>query len=148
MKNIPVDEAEWENLTTEIVKLFNAGKYDQAIPLAKKALKAIEDNITSDAADFSKVFDKFYNSYRNLGSLYFRKGDYAKAENVAKCALKLSEKMFGHSNLDTIPAILNLMVLYEKLGCYAQANALEVRKDAINKKDTMEFIEKLEQSRS
>ena len=146
MKNISVDEAEWKNLMTEIVELLNAGKYDQAIPLAKKARQAVEDNFTSDAADFS--LDTFEASYHNLGVLYIRKGDYAKAVIVAKRALMVSEKKFGYSNLNTIPAIIYLAQLYNKQGHYAQANALEERKDAIHKKRSIEFIEKMEQQDS
>jgi len=37
--------SEWETLNQEVIKLYQAGKYDQAVVVAKKALEVAEKSV-------------------------------------------------------------------------------------------------------
>jgi tetratricopeptide (TPR) repeat protein len=49
---------EWKKLTLEVENLYNAGKYDQAISVAEKALNVAEKNMGPNHPD---VTNSLYN---------------------------------------------------------------------------------------
>src|SRR2546423_5530279 len=77
--------AEAARLNSEVVKLFAAGKYDEALPLARRVLeireKALGDNILVVYA------------LNNLASIYTGKGKYGEAEPLFRRSLAVLEKI-------------------------------------------------------
>jgi tetratricopeptide (TPR) repeat protein len=66
---------EAKRLNDEAIKLHNAGRYKEAIPLAERALAIYEKAFGADHPDVAQ-------SLNNLTVLYQAKGDYAKAVEV------------------------------------------------------------------
>ena len=67
------DLAEAQRLNAEVERLYSAGKYDEAMPLAERALVIYEKALGPDHPYVATPLN-------NLALLYYNKGDYAKAE--------------------------------------------------------------------
>ena len=121
------DLAEAERLNDEVVRLCDAGKYDEAIPIAERAL-AIRQKVLGpshpDVAD----------SLNNLAFLYDTKGDYAKAEPLYQRALVIDERALGPDHPNVATDVNNLAALYYSNGEYAKAEPLFQRALAIRQK--------------
>ena len=70
-------EAEINNLIAKYEKLQDAGRFDEAIPLAKQVLKLEEDLRGPNHLDTAVAAN-------NLAELYRSKGDFASAEPLYK----------------------------------------------------------------
>lgn len=79
------DAAEADRLTAEVVKLYGAGKYDEALPIAKRVLELREQ--APGGGDLKLSY-----ALTNLGNIYARKGLNKEAEPVFTRALALAEK--------------------------------------------------------
>ena len=101
----------------EYKALNEAGKYHEALPFAKAALRLGVMQFGED----SKTTAVFLN---NLGALYYALGDYAKAEPLYKRALAISEKALGPDHPSVATGINNLGNLYYALGDDAKAEPL------------------------
>jgi CHAT domain-containing protein len=104
-------------LSQQAEALYNAGRHDEAIPLAERAV-ALE-GYTYTQRDFRY---SLLSPYSILGRLYRAKGDYARAEAAYLRLLKLMERPPG--DLDTFPAARaynELAAVYEAKGDYARA---------------------------
>ncbi len=64
---------EAERLNVQVVEFFNAGRADETLPLATKALRIREQIL-------GKEHPRYATSLHNLASLYHHMGEYAKAE--------------------------------------------------------------------
>lgn len=119
-------------LNRQIAQLKAAGKYDQAVPLAQKALTLAEKK----GADSPEVAD----ALDTLASLYEAQHKYAEAEPLLKRSLAIREK--SKAPAKTIAeALNNLARLYEKQGRTADAQALEKRAVAVLEKRMDEIKE-------
>ncbi len=111
----------------EAGNLSRAGKYDEAILLAERALSirekllGIEDPLTVQSLD-------------TLAGIYRDKGDYVKAESLYLRSLAINEKVQGMDHLSTANSLDNLASLYEAKDDYAKAEPLRVRALAIDEK--------------
>jgi TonB family protein len=76
---------EAEKLNTEVVKLFNAGKYDEAIPLAKRVLQIREKALAPGDEQINAALT-------NLAELYVSKQKYGDAEDYYQRVLSNYEK--------------------------------------------------------
>ena len=76
---------EWETLNQEVIKLYQAGKYDQAVVVAKKALEVAEKSVGPEHPNVAK-------SLTNLAYLYNAQGQYAQAEPLFRRALAIQER--------------------------------------------------------
>src|SRR5262249_43574991 len=76
------------------LKLRDAGKYDEAIPLFERALEIRERIFGPDHRDVADVLN-------SLAILYYYKGDYVRAEPLCQRALIIREKALGpwHPNV-------------------------------------------------
>jgi CHAT domain-containing protein/Tfp pilus assembly protein PilF len=72
-------------LNTERARLFSAGKYDEALPLAERVLEIRERVLGPEHPDVAAALN-------SLGGIYFFKGDYGKAEPLYRRALAIGEK--------------------------------------------------------
>jgi TonB family protein len=108
------DSAEADKLSMEVVKLFNEGKYNEALPLARRAVELKEKALGKDATSLA-------DSLNNLGALYMAKADYRNADASYKCSLAIYEKAKGAESIE-------LTVMLDKLGWIRYA--LGVSEDA------------------
>jgi tetratricopeptide (TPR) repeat protein len=90
---------EARKLHTESERLGRAGKYEEARPLAERALEIREKALGPEHPDVAR-------SLNNLANLYRDKGDYARAETIYQRALAIREKAFGLENPE-VAASLN-----------------------------------------
>ena len=115
-------------LTNSLVKLFNEGKYDEALPLAKRALQIREKLLPRTDARVS-------NALVNLAEIYLAKKDYNSAKQTFERVLPLQEERFGPTHEKLGLTLDRLAVLYHLLGNTSKAEvmyqrALEVREKA------------------
>jgi CHAT domain-containing protein/Flp pilus assembly protein TadD len=115
------------NLFVESHKLYFAGKYDEARPLAERALAIREKALGPDHRDVAA-------SLNTLGTLHLSKGDYAKAESLYQRALVIWEKTLGSEHLRVADALNNLAIVYRNKGDYSRAESLYQRALAIVEK--------------
>jgi TonB family protein len=91
----PQEPAELQEATTlsdSAVKLFNAGKYDHALPPAKRALQ-IRDKL------LPRTDHRISSALSNLGEIYLAQKDYKAAKEVYLRLLKIQEELFGPENV-------------------------------------------------
>jgi tetratricopeptide (TPR) repeat protein len=114
-------------LNAQVMKLYAAGRFGEAIPLAQKALAIREKALGPEHPDTAS-------SLNNLALLYEATGAYAQAEPLLKRALAIGEKALGPEHPNTATSLNNLAGLYEAMGAYAQAEPLLKRALAIGEK--------------
>ncbi len=114
-------------LNQQVMKLYQAGKYAEAIPLAQKVLEISEKALGPDNPDLSHFLD-------NLALLYYAMGDYAKAEPLARRALGIREKTLGPDHPTVAESLNKLAQLYRIMGDYAKAEPLYRRSLGIDEK--------------
>ena len=110
-------EARWRALYNQTMELYQQGKYREAVPVAKEALKVAEQTFAPDHPNYT-------NSLNNLAELYRTQGQYAKAEPLHKRALAIWEKVLGPDHLYVALSLNNLGLLYYAQGQYAKAESL------------------------
>ena len=116
-------------LETKVGELYQAGKFSEAIPLARRAL-AIREKVRGP--DHPAVAGPL----NDLGMLYTSQGRYADAEQVLKRAVAIREKALGPEDLDVATSLNSLAVLYYIQGRMADAEppyarALAIRENAL-----------------
>jgi TonB family protein len=114
-QNPGAEVVEADKLSAEIVKLYNEGKYDEALPLAKRAVELKEKALGKDAMALADALN-------NLGALYMAKADYRNADAPYKRSLAIYEKAKGADDI-------SLTVMLDKLAWirYAQSFSNEAR---------------------
>jgi TonB family protein len=96
---------EANDLSVSLVKLFKQNKFDEAIPLAKRALEIRERLLPpSDPLVLTAL--------GNLGDLYNAKGDYNAAKKTFERLLALQEQQFGPTNVKLASTLDRLAVLH------------------------------------
>src|SRR5271166_4883922 len=111
------DDDEFNLLNQQVQTLFKQGKYQEAIPLAEKAVELAKRVYGPEQPNTAK-------SLNNLAELYWRMGEYAKAEPLYQEALRICQKVFGSEHPNTAAILNNLAVLYKDMGEYAKAEPL------------------------
>jgi TonB family protein len=84
--------SELNRLNDEVLRLFGEGKFDEALPVARRALKISEKELGNDHRITADV-------RANLAELYIGKRDYDEAESNYKRTLAIYEKAFGADHL-------------------------------------------------
>ncbi len=118
---------EARNVSVESSRLSRGGKYDEALPLAERALGLREKALGSEHPDVAT-------SFNSLAILYHDKGDYAKAEPLYQRALDMREKTLGQEHLSVADSLNDLGLLYERTGNYEKADSHYRRSLAIREK--------------
>jgi TonB family protein len=77
--------AEADRLNAQVLKLYREGKYDEALPVAKRVVELREKALGGE--DLKVAF-----ALANLGNIYARQRDYKEAEPLFTLALALAEK--------------------------------------------------------
>jgi CHAT domain-containing protein len=115
---------EANELNQQVEKLYQAGKYAEAIPLAQRILAIREKALGPEHPDVAL-------SLSNLALLYGTTGQYAKAEPLYQRSLAIYEKALGPAHPSVATSLNNLAELYRATGQYAKAEPLYQRSLAI-----------------
>jgi CHAT domain-containing protein/tetratricopeptide (TPR) repeat protein len=114
-------------LSDRIIKLYQAGKFAEAVPLARRALAIQEKALGPNDPAVADMLG-------TLAVLYNGQGRYAEAEPLYSRALAIQEKVLGPDHPDVATALGNFGVLYKNQGRYADAELLHRRALAIREK--------------
>ena len=104
-------------LRLQLNQLIGQGKYQEAIPVAERAVEVAKRTL---GADHPKTAD----ALNYLGFIFQKIGNYAKAEPPYQEALRIRQKVLGPEHLDTAGSLNGLAVLYLDMGEYAKAEPL------------------------
>jgi tetratricopeptide (TPR) repeat protein len=121
-------EARWKELSDQVEQLTKQGKYDEALPLAREALKVAENTFGSENLNRANALD-------HLGTVYWGIGKYADAEQLYKRAIAIREQILGPENPDVAGSLSNLAVIYSFEGRYGEAEPVYKRALAIREKE-------------
>jgi CHAT domain-containing protein len=114
-------------LFRESIKLRDAGKYDEALPLFERVIETRKRILGPDDPDLAAAI-------HDLAVSYYYKGDYTRVEPLSNRALAIQEKALGR-NHPQVAASLNLLtVLHLNKGDYEKAELLANRALAIKEK--------------
>lgn len=96
---------EASTLSESIVKLFNQGKYDEALPLAKRALEIREKLLP-------RTDPRISSSLTNLGEIYLARKDYKPARETFQRLLQIQEEVFGPEDVNLAFTLDRLALLH------------------------------------
>ena len=122
------DIAEALRLTGQVVQYYATGRYQEAIPLAQRALAITEKARGPEHPDTAV-------SLNNLAMLYQAISAYAEAAPLYEQALAIIEKALGPEHPNTAIALNNLAALYVTTAAYEKAEPLYRRALAIHRED-------------
>ena len=108
---------EAQRLSTESSILFHAGKYDEAVSLAARALDDAEKALGTDHAYVGYLLSELGNKQRV-------KGDYGKAETSLQRAIAINEKALGPEHPQTVESRAALGLLYDANNEYGKAGPM------------------------
>ena len=122
-------EEEARRLNQEAVGFYQAGRYQEALPLQQRALEIYEKALGPEHPDIAA-------SLNNLAGLYQAMGAYAQALPLYQRALQIRKKALGPEHLDTANSLNNLAALYWAMARYDQAlplyqRALQIREKGL-----------------
>ena len=100
---------ELEALNAQIVKLYRAGKYAEAIEIAKRSLAFSEKQLGPDHPAVGTALN-------NLALLYRAQGRYGEDEPLYKRSLALRKTALGPDHPDVGTSPNNLAALYQTQG--------------------------------
>ncbi|HSP64325.1 MAG TPA: TonB family protein [Pyrinomonadaceae bacterium] len=127
-----LDFVKSNELNSEAVKLFNQGKYDEALPLATQALALREKALGPDHAELIPILT-------NIGEIYKRK-DLDQSIAYFNRALKLAEKTYGQNDV-RLATILDQLAFVEYTRKHATTaenlfmRSLKVKESALDAHD-------------
>ena len=128
--NVAQDSPELEEATTltaSVVKLYNQGKYEEALPLAKRALQIREKALP-------RTDQRVADSLTNLGEVYIGKEDYRAARDTFKRLLQVLEERFGREDLRLVSTLDRLAPLHYRAASFDEAEAAYMRALALTEK--------------
>ena len=114
-------------LNQEVMRLYQQGRYAEAIPHAEKALTIYEKALGPEHP-YTAL------SLNNLAELYGTMSAYDKAEPLYRRSLAIHEKALGPEHPSTALSLNNLAGLYYTMGAYDKAEPLYRRSLAIHEK--------------
>jgi tetratricopeptide (TPR) repeat protein len=104
-------------LNQRVNQLIEQGKYQEAIPIAERAVEVAKHTL---GPDHPKTAD----ALNDLGFIFQKIGNYAKAEPLYQEALQIRQKVLGPEHPDTANSLNNLASLYWAMGEYVKAEPL------------------------
>jgi tetratricopeptide (TPR) repeat protein len=104
-------------LNQQVYQLIEQGKYQEAIPIAERAVEVARRVRAPEDLDRAT-------SLNNLALLYRATGEHVKAEPLLQEALRIRQKVLGPENPNTAASLNELAALYEVMGEYAKAEPL------------------------
>ena len=119
--------AEASKLAGQIVDLYNKGRYDEALPLAKRSLELRQQVLDAEHPLVGEA-------YQNLASVQFGRKNYGEARSLYKRALKILEKAYGPEGIQLALALDGLGWLDYADSNLGQAESMFQRALAIREK--------------
>lgn len=114
----PLEEA--RALNQQVIKLYKAGRFQEAVPLARQTLKIREKVLGPEHPDTAR-------SLNNLAMTYHQLGAYDQALPLLQRSLEIKEKKFGPDHPETAYSLNQLAMAYKRKGAYDQALSLYQR---------------------
>jgi CHAT domain-containing protein len=114
-------------LSAQFTKLYQQGRYSEAIPLAQRILAISEKSLGPEHPNVATWLN-------NLAEMYKEQGRYTDAEPLFKRSLAIEEKALGPNHPDVARLLNNLASLYQAQGRSADAEPLFKRALAITEK--------------
>src|SRR5262249_54292772 len=118
---------EFQRSDQEAIRLFQAGKYPEAVEAAKRAVAIAEHRY---GANDSRVAGPL----SRLAEIYILQQHYADAEPLCQRTLTIAERTLGPEHLDVATALSDLGTAYLNLSRSAEAEPLFKRALAIREK--------------
>lgn len=119
-----IDDA--DALNDEILRLYGAGKYGEALPLAERVL-ALREKSGPEHIDVAQALN-------NLSEIHRAIGHYGECERLYRRALAILTKAHGVDHPDTATTMNNIAGLLKDQGRYAEAEPLMTQSLAIREK--------------
>ena len=110
----------YEDALKSSSELYEQGRFQEAIPYAKRALAIAEQEIGTDDAVFAELLD-------NLAALYEAEMNYSRAQPLYRRALDIRVKVYGAKHPEVIKSLINLALIYDALGEYDAAVKMDAR---------------------
>ena len=107
-------------LVEEVEIYYQQGRYDEAIPLAKRALLLYENELGPEHINMAAALDR-------LGWLHIAQGHFSQAEPFLMRGLAIRERVLSGDHPDMARSLHALAVLYDAQGEYARAQSLYER---------------------
>jgi CHAT domain-containing protein/tetratricopeptide (TPR) repeat protein len=114
-------------LNRRVLELYGAGKYAEAVPLARRYADAMKARRGSDHPDYATALN-------NLSQLLVETNQLAEAEPPMRRALAIDEKSFGPEHPNVARDLGNLALLLKDTNRLAEAEPLMRRALAIDEK--------------
>ncbi len=114
-------------LGQQAIKLYDEGRYNEAIPFGERAVELCEKKLGAEHPAVASMLN-------NLALFYGAKGEFARVESLYQRALAIYEKARGPEHPHTAAAINNLALFYVDRGDYARAEPLLRRALAVREK--------------
>src|SRR6185436_9116822 len=96
---------EANELCVQVVQFYKEGKYEEALPLAKRALELRETTLGREHVLVAEALN-------NLGALYLGRRKYGDSESSFKRALGIYEKVYGTESPKLCTTLENLCWVY------------------------------------
>jgi TonB family protein len=119
--------AEASKLAAQVVEFYNKGRYDEALPLAKRSLEIREKALGPEHPLVGEAL-------QNLASVQFGKKNYGEAQSLYKRALKIFEKAYGRDSIKLVAMLDNTGWLYVAQGNVGEAEDAFLRALALREK--------------
>ncbi|HKX26841.1 MAG TPA: CHAT domain-containing tetratricopeptide repeat protein [Blastocatellia bacterium] len=103
-------------LIANFIKLFRAGKYDEALPLVERALEIRQKVLGPEHPEVAAALTGLANCYRG-------KGEYGKADPLYQRALAIREKALEADHPDLAASLINLANLYNETSQFMKAES-------------------------
>jgi Tetratricopeptide repeat len=116
-------QGELATLNARVMALYRAGKFAEALPLARQVLAIREKALGPDHPNVAA-------SLSSLADLYRIQGRYADAEPLLERALATLEKALGREHPNLGPSLNNLAALYRDQGRYGAPGLTMYRRGA------------------
>jgi tetratricopeptide (TPR) repeat protein len=115
-------------LDQSMARLFREGKYDEALPLAKRSLEIRERLLPRNDP-------RIGTSLNNLGETYLAKRDYGKARDTFQRLLQFQTEQLGAENVKLAPTLERLGLLHFRAGDQGKAQESYERAVALKEKE-------------
>ena len=101
--------AEGQRLNAQLTRLYQEGKYEEAVPIARQLVALAKKVLGPDHPDVAT-------SLNNLAEIYSAQGQYAMALPLYEQALSIVKKALGHDHPNFALSLNNLAGLYHARG--------------------------------
>ncbi len=113
----PTAKDSLRGLNREVVRLYQQGKYGEALGHALSTCETARHDLDEDDPELEACLS-------NLALIYKARGQYGQAESLLKESLEMSRKTRGENNPDFVTGLNNLANLYADTGRYSEAEHL------------------------